>query len=174
MSKSGTEGLVRDEQVIRLDEANALDYRDTHRDTIASLSLALDGGYDLSGDFEKPFARIFVIADPHRERAEPAGMLVAWHVADELHILAVAVDATARRRGLGRALVSDAIAFAREREITVVLLEVRRDNIAALGLYESLGFARMNVRKKYYRDGEDAIELSLALAAGELDSQAPR
>jgi ribosomal-protein-alanine N-acetyltransferase len=38
-------------------------------------------------------------------------------------------------------------------------LEVRASNIAAIGLYESAGFTKFNVRARYYADGEDAVEM---------------
>jgi ribosomal-protein-alanine N-acetyltransferase len=39
-----------------------------------------------------------------------------------------------------------------------VFLEVRRGNVAAIGLYGSFGFGQAGERKGYYRDtGEDAL-----------------
>ena len=82
-----------------------------------------------------------------------------WHVADEAHVINVAVAPAERRRGIGRALVQTLLAYAREHAIAKVLLEVRAGNSAAIGLYRSLGFAEFNVRRRYYPDGEDAIEM---------------
>ncbi len=47
-----------------------------------------------------------------------------------------------------------------------VLLEVRASNAAALRLYESLGFQRVGLRRRYYADGEDAVLMTLALRQG--------
>lgn len=44
-----------------------------------------------------------------------------------------------------------------------VLLDVRASNDAALGLYYSLGFERVGLRKRYYSDGEDAVLMTLLL-----------
>jgi ribosomal-protein-alanine N-acetyltransferase len=41
-----------------------------------------------------------------------------------------------------------------------LFLEVRRSNTPAIRLYRSLGFYALGVRKKYYPDGEDAIEMA--------------
>jgi ribosomal-protein-alanine N-acetyltransferase len=47
-----------------------------------------------------------------------------------------------------------------------VLLEVRRSNLAAQKLYESIGFVTTTIRKGYYSDnGEDALAMSLELTA---------
>lgn len=44
-----------------------------------------------------------------------------------------------------------------------VLLEVRASNEAALRLYDSLGFQRVGLRRRYYADGEDALLMTLLL-----------
>ena len=75
------------------------------------------------------------------------GMLV---VLDEGQITNVATSAQYRRRGYARAIVEGLLAYARERGLCVVSLEVRESNIAAIALYESLGFKRAGVRKNFY------------------------
>ena len=41
-----------------------------------------------------------------------------------------------------------------------MFLEVRTDNAAAIALYESVGFTRVGVRKRYYRvSGADAYTM---------------
>jgi ribosomal-protein-alanine N-acetyltransferase len=98
---------------------------------------------------------------------EALGYILAWHVADELHVLQVATAAKHRRKGVGRGLVDQALAFAAEAGVRLVLLEVRASNVAALALYRCVGFAEVNVRKRYYDDGEDAVEMQLSLSASE-------
>lgn len=91
------------------------------------------------------------------------GYALFWHVVDELHLLNVAVAIPSRRRGIGRALMDDLIAYGRAHAAARILLEVRAGNVAAITLYEQLGFTRFNVRERYYADDEDAIEMSLVL-----------
>jgi len=93
------------------------------------------------------------------------GYVLFWHVADEVHLLNVAVAPDARRGGVGRALVEDVLAYARAHAVAKVLLEVRASNGPAIALYEALGFEPFNVRKRYYDDGEDALELVFTLAS---------
>ena len=100
-----------------------------------------------------------------RAARDESGLLVGytlfWHVVDEIHLLNVAVAVSARRKGLGRSLLLDLVAYARANAVVRILLEVRASNTGALALYESLGFTRFNVRARYYSDGEDALELQL-------------
>jgi ribosomal-protein-alanine N-acetyltransferase len=91
--------------------------------------------------------------------------MLFWHVVDEVHLLNVAVAMEARMRGIGRALMEDLIAYGRANDVARILLEVRETNAVAIGLYESLGFERFNVRLRYYADGVDAVEMALALVA---------
>jgi ribosomal-protein-alanine N-acetyltransferase len=97
--------------------------------------------------------------------SELLGYVLFWHVADEIHLLNVAVRPDLRRRGIGRVLVEEVVAYARSHAAAKVLLEVRASNTAALRLYERLGFVRFHVRSRYYADGEDGVEMMLETAA---------
>jgi ribosomal-protein-alanine N-acetyltransferase len=100
----------------------------------------------------------------YREDGAVAGYLCLWEVADEVHITNVAVRPDQRRRGIGRQLLSQILAGARERQIRLVCLEVRPTNVEALGLYESFGFRVVGRRKGYYYDtGEDALVMEAEL-----------
>lgn len=126
---------------------------------------------NLRDELDRPFAKLWVArqvgarragAEPQRvDAGRVIAFLVAWHVADELHVLNVATEPAERRRGHARALMETVIAFAREHDVRHVLLEVRRSNAAAQGLYRALGFFAMGLRRDYYPDGEDAIEMVL-------------
>ena len=112
----------------------------------------------LREELERAWARLRVARGPE---GTPLGYVVFWHVADEIHLLNVAVAPESRRRGVGRALVQEVLAYARIHGAAKTLLEVRVSNEAAIALYETLGFARFNVRKRYYDDGEDGVEMVL-------------
>ncbi len=92
------------------------------------------------------------------------GYISFWHVVDEVHLLDVAVLPSMRRRGVARALVKHLEAFARGVKASRILLEVRASNSAAIALYESFGFLVFNLRKQYYADGEDALEMEWQLS----------
>jgi ribosomal-protein-alanine N-acetyltransferase len=86
------------------------------------------------------------------------GYIVFWSVADEVHLLNVAVDPAQRKHQYGRRLLDHMLEFARTESARFITLEVRSSNEAALRLYEGGGFKRVGVRPRYYsNDGEDAV-----------------
>ena len=44
-----------------------------------------------------------------------------------------------------------------------MMLEVKVDNFQAIGLYESLGYSKLNIRKDYFGAGLDAVVMRLDL-----------
>jgi [ribosomal protein S18]-alanine N-acetyltransferase len=115
-----------------------------------------------------PFSRITVaVADLTSAAAEtrglPGGFLCRWLVADECHILNVAVHPEQRRNGLGMALMAAALDEVKAKPIRIVTLEVRRSNVAARSLYRKLKFEEQRLRANYYGPGEDAIVMELHL-----------
>jgi ribosomal-protein-alanine N-acetyltransferase len=116
-------------------------------------------------ELERTWAHLWVARRPNAEgeRTPTLAFVATWLVQDELHVLNVATRRSARRRGLARKLLDHALQFAVERGVRIVLLEVRRSNSAAIGLYRKLGFIAMGLRAKYYSDGEDAVEMVLRL-----------
>ena len=102
-------------------------------------------------------ARAWVACSPG---GDPLGYLLGWWVVDELEVLALGVLPSARRRGVGRALLDHAITATRTAGGHRITLEVGRNNAAARRLYEAAGFSVFNVRTGYYRaTGEDALEM---------------
>ncbi len=110
-----------------------------------------------------PFSRTIVATTSNGLSEVIAGYLCRWLVADECHILNVAVDPDTRRVGVGARLMDDAIAEARREKARFVTLEVRRSNLPARSLYRKLHFEERRLRKNYYGSGEDAIVMELRL-----------
>ena len=113
-------------------------------------------------ELQRPQANISVL------RRVDDGHVVAfinhWTVLDELHLLNVATLPEERRRGHGKRLLEHMFECARSSGCRVVMLEVRRSNESALGLYQSFGFKSVGVRPGYYSDnGEDALLMNLDL-----------
>ena len=89
-----------------------------------------------------------------------AAFCACWIIYDELHINTIAVDPARRRAGLGTRLMRYVLAQARAAGAHRATLEVRRGNVAALGMYERLGFKIDAVRPRYYTSPvEDALIL---------------
>jgi RimJ/RimL family protein N-acetyltransferase len=100
--------------------------------------------------------RLSLARDPH-----PASR----HVAD----LGLMVAADFRRRGVGRALLEQAVDWARQAGIRKLELHVFPHNDAAVALYERFGFRREGYRRGHYRRGEeyvDAILMALDVPSG--------
>jgi ribosomal-protein-alanine N-acetyltransferase len=116
----------------------------------------------LRTELARAWARTWVA----REQDDVVGYILTWHVADELHVMNVATRADRRRRGIASALMREAIAYARAKQVKHVLLEVRRGNSAAIALYRAFGFFAMGVRARYYPDDEDAVEMVLLFEQG--------
>lgn len=131
-------------------------------DVVSAIARETGQALDLPAEVGRSWARIWVA----REHADgPAvGFLLGWSVADELHVVNVATRAEFQRRGAGSALLRTALEQAVRDRARLVLLEVRRSNRAAIGLYRAHGFSVLSVRRGYYGDNaEDAIEMMLAI-----------
>ena len=82
--------------------------------------------------------------------------------AGEAHMLNLCADPDYRRTGLARQLLVYLIRLARSQGADTMYLEVRPSNIAAINLYQSMGFNEIHIRPDYYPapDGrEDALVL---------------
>lgn len=120
------------------------------------------------GNFREALANVGRVSTLVLREVTPTGgrpALVAAYcvfqlVADELHILDLAVGPEQRRRGLARWLLSYCLDHARRRGAGRAFLEVRRSNEPARGLYTSFGFRVVGERPDYYGDPrEDALVL---------------
>lgn len=120
-----------------------------------------------SKSFSRPWTREHFIEELYSPRSRPlvartgaggiAGYICPMIVLDEGEILDVAVRHDCRGRGIGKALVGEAIHELSLRGARIVCLEVRVSNLSALELYRKLGFRETGRRRGYYENGEDAI-----------------
>jgi ribosomal-protein-alanine N-acetyltransferase len=85
----------------------------------------------------------------------------------EGHLLNLCVNPTCQGKGLGRQLLAYLVAKVKQLGASVLFLEVRSSNVAAIELYYSEGFNELAVRKGYYPSAngrEDALLMSLELS----------
>jgi len=115
-----------------------------------------------------PDAAVFVAV----EEGRPIGRLslsrdvhpASRHVAD----LGLMVAGTHRRRGVGRALLDQAVAWAAGAGVQKLELHVFPWNEPAIALYESYGFEREGLRRgQYLRDGTPVDAILMALWLGD-------
>ena len=115
----------------------------------------------------KTFAHVYVARLPQNS-GSPASKLIGYHyfwlVADEIHILNIAVDPDYQGCGCGKQLLQFALDFGQARGAASAFLEVRASNDAAQQLYKACGFQRIGIRKQYYADNnEDAYVMKKQL-----------
>jgi [ribosomal protein S18]-alanine N-acetyltransferase len=76
---------------------------------------------------------------------------------DRARLYSIAVDPAVRGTGLGRRLLRDAEAAARQRGRARLGLEVRADNADAIGLYRRARYEPIGAKPNYYADGSTAL-----------------
>lgn len=101
------------------------------------------------------FHRVFIDSDG----ALAAYLFTAWQYL-ELHVLKVATLPAYRRLGLGRRMMSVAEDHAKQMAGETLTLEVRLHNVAAIAMYDSLGYEHVGIRPGYYVDGSDALVMT--------------
>lgn len=92
-----------------------------------------------------------------------AGLDLAGETAD---VMTIAVDPTRRGQGHGVRLLETLLARAQDAGAEQVMLEVRADNTAAIGLYARYGFQEVHRRRGYYQPGAvDALIMRRKVAS---------
>lgn len=88
---------------------------------------------------------------------------IVQDILDERHLLNIAVDPNDHRRGLGQQLLRHVINSAIDSDLSVIYLEVRKSNRAAIKLYKKHDFSICGQRKNYYARGEHKEDAVLML-----------
>ena len=81
----------------------------------------------------------------------------------EADVLTVGVIPNQRGKGIARQLMAQITDWASQQGSTAMMLEVKVDNLEAIGLYDSLGYSKLNIRKHYFGAGLDAHVMRLEL-----------
>ena len=85
------------------------------------------------------------------------GVCVFHKIHDEAEIRYISVDPSYKRKGLGKKLIYKIFKECKNENIKRIFLEVSLKNKQALSFYDYLGFNTICMRKKYYKDGSDAL-----------------
>ena len=75
---------------------------------------------------------------------------ILFPAVDELHLLNITVSPHLRKLGLGQRMMSAIEGVAAQQKMPRIILEVRPTNLAAVSLYQKLGYEQIGVRKNYY------------------------
>ncbi len=105
---------------------------------------------DWQAELAQPAARIWCAQDGEKL----VGFIALRGTAGQWELLNVAVAADHQRQGIATALMQHALAAIHNEPVT---LEVSTANQAAQALYQKAGFVVLGVRKRFYKDGTDAL-----------------
>jgi ribosomal-protein-alanine N-acetyltransferase len=122
-------------------------------------------------DLHERFSQTFIVAE---ENGEVVGYIMCrvelglsnfgfGGVIRKGHVVSVAVLPQYRRKGIGEALIKEAIEGMHLYNAKQCFLEVRIANTPAIDLYKKLGFQVTRTIHSYYADGEDAYVMSRKL-----------
>ena len=113
-------------------------------------------------EFSSPTRHFVVALDAEQSIIGYAGVFAPG--AAEADILTVGVVPEHRGKGIAKALMALITDWASTQGSVAMMLEVKTDNLEAIGLYESLGYSTLNTRKDYFGAGLDAQVMRLELS----------
>ncbi len=112
------------------------------------------------------FPESFLVASPKDNPNKIIGYIM-WRVEktpskDSLrlinkgHLVSIAILKAYRRKGIASALLAKSMPRIQNRQLKEYVLEVRVSNYGAIDLYEKFNYKKEGIKKKYYKDGENA------------------
>jgi ribosomal protein S18 acetylase RimI-like enzyme len=91
--------------------------------------------------------------------------MVLFHTGTSLaRLYSLAVDPDCRKQGIGARLIEAAENIALENECITIRLEVRKDNLASIRLYQAHGYRQFGELDDYYEDHMGALRFEKSLA----------
>ena len=75
---------------------------------------------------------------------------ILYPAVDELHLLNITVSPKLRKLGLASRMMAAIEGVAAQQYMPRIILEVRPSNLAAVTLYQKLGYEQIGIRKNYY------------------------
>lgn len=94
---------------------------------------------------------------------EIVGFAGIWKSVDDIHITDIVVKKSYRGNGIGNLLLQKLIELTKQLNYKELTLEVNSNNKIARKLYLKNGFKELGIRKKYYKNTDDAIIMTLYL-----------
>lgn len=74
---------------------------------------------------------------------------------DDINLLDIATKNEYKRKGYAKHMLNFLLGLKKDNQ--TFSLEVKSKNLPAIKLYESFGFKTLNIRKNYYKDGDNAL-----------------
>jgi ribosomal-protein-alanine N-acetyltransferase len=121
----------------------------------------------------KRFPKTFIVAENNKK---PVGYIMCrietgipsfkiLGITKKGHVISIAVLPEHQKKGVGFALVQEAMQAMVDYNAKECYLEVRTSNSPAIKLYKKLGFEVTRTIKDYYADGENAFVMAMHLSA---------
>ena len=113
-----------------------------------------------SAQYQEEFAsntRYFVVAVDDGQRILGYAGVFSPGAGVAADILTVGVVPAHRGKGIARQLMALLTDWASKNGASAMMLEVKHDNVEAIGLYQSLGYETLNTRKDYFGHGLAAL-----------------
>lgn len=117
---------------------------------------------NFEGEWEKPYSTTWVLTDDETDVAV-FGYVTFWRMDDSIEILNIAVDIPSRGLGFAKLMMQRVIREGIQTKAKRLILDVRKSNLPAVGLYQRAGFVITQYRKAFYSNGEDAYHMVLSL-----------
>jgi len=123
-------------------------------------------------DLYKNFPETFIVAE---EDGQVVGYIMCriesgfsrFSLIKRGHVISIAVLPGYRRKGIGEALLREALqAMATHYGVKECYLEVRISNTPAINLYRKIGFKIEKTIRRYYADGENAYLMRIKIMNG--------
>jgi ribosomal-protein-alanine N-acetyltransferase len=122
---------------------------------------------NFESEWEKPYSITWVLTDDETD-TQVFAYVTFWVMDDTVEILNIAVDLPHRGLGFAKLLLQQVIKEGVRRSAKRLILDVRKSNLPAVGLYQRAGFGITQYRKGFYSNGEDAYHMSLALEGDDI------
>ena len=93
-----------------------------------------------------------VQAEVFQQDDQPYGFCLYRVVAGEAELISIAVDPSYQKRGLASYIMKHLLRTLADSGVLSFFLEVRKDNFAAISLYQRFGLKQVGVRADYYKN----------------------
>jgi ribosomal protein S18 acetylase RimI-like enzyme len=142
--------------------------RDAGRDDARRIARVEQGAFDEDDRFSmRQIQRLIVNPRARVLVAEIEGEVIGWSVTlirshrrwRSGRVYSVAVDPAHGGKGVGRDLLARAVSLLEEDGISRIYLEVREENLPAIGLYRSVGFEVLRRLGNYYGPGVSGLRM---------------
>ena len=107
----------------------------------------------LQNELNNPNSEYFIA----KQDNEILGFAGIWKSIDDVHITDIVVKKIYRKKHIGSALLQKLIDTAKEQNFKSITLEVNENNLPAINLYSKFLFNKLGIRKKYYKNKDNAI-----------------